>query len=153
MSFRFIVVPALIAAVVLIAPVRAQEKAETVKAFRCTFPLISVGTWNKNGSPEAVLKPSTLILRFDSVNVDEGTAELKSGTVGSGITVQSAGGNIHFVQAFRSGALYVTTIFGKEISPGKLRAVHSRHEYFNVPLDGATSSPEQYYSECDVAGK
>ena|SRR6185436_16525693 len=153
MSFRFIVVPALIAAVVLIAPVRAQEKAETVKAFRCTFPLISVGTWNKNGSPEAVLKPSTLILRFDSVNVDEGTAELKSGTVGSGITVQSAGGNIHFVQAFRSGALYVTTIFGKEISPGKLRAVHSRHEYFNVPLDGATSSPEQYYGECDVAGK
>jgi len=153
MSFRFIVVPALIAAVVLIAPVRAQERTETVKAFRCTFPLISVGTWNKNGSPEAVLKPSTLILRFDSVNVDEGTAELKSGTVGSGITVQSAGGNIHFVQAFRSGALYVTTIFGKEISPGKLRAVHSRHEYFNVPLDGATSSPEQYYGECDVAGK
>ena len=150
MSFR----SALVAAAVLIAPafysVRAQDKTENAKAFRCTFPLISMGTWKKDGSPDAVLKSSTLILRFESVNVDEGTAELKSGSVGSGITVQSAGGNLHFVQAFRSGALYVTTIFNKELGPGKLRAVHSRHEHFDVPLEGATSSPEQYYGECDV---
>lgn len=132
------------------AAVLTQEKTENAKSYRCTFPVIATGTWNKAGSPDATVKASQLILRFESVNVDEGTAELMNGTVASGITVQSAGGNLHFVQAFRSGPLYVTTIFNKEIAPGKLKAVHSRHEYFSVPLEGATSSPEQYYGECDV---
>ena len=140
---------------VLIMPaavsVRAQEKTETTaKAFRCTFPLIATGTWKKDGSADASVKAAKLVMRFQSINVDEGTAELMSGTVASGITVQSAGGNLHFVQAFRSGPLYVTTIFNKEIQPGKLKAVHSRHEYFSVPVEGSTSSPEQYYGECDV---
>ena len=145
MSLRVTIFLALTAAAVL-----TQGKTESAKSYRCIFPLIATGTWNKAGSPDATVKASKLILRFESVNVDEGTADLMSGTVASGITVQSAGGNLHFVQAFRSGPLYVTTIFNKEIAPGKLKAVHSRHEYLNVPLDGATSSPEQYYGECDV---
>ena len=154
MSLRSTILLALTAAAILIVPnsdsVQAQEKKQSAKAFRCTFPLISTGTWKKDGSPDAAVKAAKLTLRFESVNVDEGTAELKNGTVATGITVQSAGGNLHFVQAFRSGPLYVTTIFDKEIQPGKLKAVHSRHEYFTVPLEGATSSPEQYYGECDV---
>jgi hypothetical protein len=154
MSLRSSVILTLTAAAVLMAPcsdsVQAQEKTEGIKAFRCTFPLIASGTWKPDGAPDAAVKAAKLTLRFEAINVDEGTAELKNGTVGTGITVQSAGGNLHFVQAFRSGPLYVTTIFGKEIKPGKLKAVHSRHEYFTVPLEGATSSPEQYYGECDV---
>jgi len=154
MSLRSSIVLAFTAAAILFVPpstpVRAQEKTQSAKAFRCTFPLISTGTWKKDGSPEAAVKAATLILRFESVNVDEGTAELKNGTVTTGVTLQAAGGNLHFVQAFRSGPLYVTTIFGKEIQPGKFKAVHSRHEYFTVPLEGATSSPEQYYGECDI---
>ena len=152
MSLRITVLLALAAAVVLNSDVtlRAQEKPQSPKSLRCTFPLIASGTWNKDGAPDATVKAAKLILRFDAINVDEGTAELKNGTVGTGVTVQSAGGNLHFVQAFRSGPLYVTTIFGKEIKPGKLKAVHSRHELFSVPLEGATSSPEQYYGECDI---
>jgi hypothetical protein len=53
------------------------------------------------------------------------------------------------MQVFRTGPLYVTTVFDKDAN-GKLKAVHSRHEYFAVPLAGATSSPEQYYGECEV---
>ena len=152
MSLRFTVFLALAAAVVLNSDVsvRAQEKLQSPKSFRCTFLLIASGTWSKDGAPDASVKAAKLILRFDSINVDEGTADLKNGTVGTGVTVQSAGGNLHFVQAFRSGPLYVTTIFGKEIKPGKLKAVHSRHELFSVPLEGATSSPEQYYGECEI---
>ena len=154
MSLRTSVVFALAAGMFLITsytkPVRAQEKPPAAKSFRCTFPLIATATWNKEGTPDGAMKSAGLILRFDAINVDEGTAELKNGTVSTGVTVQSAGGNLHFVQAFRSGPLYVTTIFGKEIRPGKFKAVHSRHELFSVPLDGATSSPEQYYGECDI---
>ena len=131
-------------------PIQAQGRAANAKSLRCNFTLNATGAWNKDGSPEAVVKPSSLVLRFDSINADEGTAELKNGSVGSGITVQSAGGNLHFIQSFRSGPTYLTTVFDKESSGGKLKAVHSRHEYFSVPLEGSTSSPEQYYGECEV---
>lgn len=127
-----------------------QENAPIAKALRCTFPLNTTATWSSEGSPEAVLKPSKLVLRFDSINTDEGTAELKSGSVGSGITAQLAGRNLHFIQSFRNGPLYVTTVFDQLTKAGKLKAVHSRHEYFKVPLEGATSSPEQYYGECEI---
>jgi hypothetical protein len=44
----------------------------------------------------------------------------------------------------------VTTVFDQETTGGKLRAVHSRHESFITPLEGSTSSPEQYYGECEI---
>ena len=127
---------------------RAQGKT-SAKALRCTFQLNATGNW-KGAAPDAVLKPSTLLLRFDAINTDEGTAELRNGSVASEITAQFSGGNLHFIQTFRAGGLYVTTVFGKESRPGWLKAVHSRHEYFSVPLEGATSSPEQYYGECEI---
>jgi hypothetical protein len=127
-----------------------QGQAPAPKALRCTFALNTTATWNTQGEADAAVKPSKLVLRFDSINTDEGTAELRNGTVGTGITVQLAARNLHFVQSFRSGPLYVTTVFAQGSSGGKLKAVHSRHEYLKVPLDGATSSPEQYYGECEV---
>ena len=131
---------------------KAQGKPATAKNIRCAFPLKATGTWKKDGSPEAVVNPATLVLLFDSINIDEGTAQLRNGTVGSEIIVRSSGGYLNLIQSFRAGALYTTTVFDKESSGGKLKAVHSRHEYFTVPLPGATSSPEQYYGECEVTG-
>jgi len=127
-----------------------QNKPEAAKSVRCTFPLNATGTWKKDGSPEAAVNPSKLVLRFDAINVDEGTAQLRNGTVGSEIIVRSAEGYLHFIQSFRTGPMYTTTIFDKETVGGKMKAVHSRHEYFTTPLPGATSSPEQYYGECEV---
>jgi hypothetical protein len=54
------------------------------------------------------------------------------------------------MQAFRTGPLYTTTVFEAGAAGGRFKAVHSRHEYFAVPLPGATSSPEQYYGECEI---
>jgi len=127
-----------------------QVKPATAKSVRCTFPLNATGTWKKDGSPEVAANPSKLVLRFDAINVDEGTAQLRNGTVGSEIIVRSAEGYLHFIQSFRTGPMYTTTIFDKETAGGKLKAVHSRHEYFSTPLPGATSSPEQYYGECEL---
>ena len=128
----------------------AQGRTATARSIRCTFSINATGAWKKDATAEAVVKPATLVLLFDSINIDEGTARLRSGSVGAEITVRLSGGYLHFVQAFRTGALYTTTVFDKAASGGRLKAVHSRHEYFDVPLAGATSSPEQCYGECEV---
>ena len=129
---------------------RRQGRTATAKSIRCTFSLNATGTWKKDGPPDAVVKEATLVLWFDSINLDEGTARLRSGSVGSEIIARLSGGYLHFIQQFRTGPLYTTTVFDKGPNPGALKAVHSRHEYFDVPLAGATSSPEQYYGECEV---
>ena len=128
----------------------AQRGAETAKSLRCTFPLNATGTWKKDGSPEAAVKAATLVLLFDSINTDEGTAQLKNGTVGTELIVRASEGYLNFIQSFRTGPMYTTTVFDKGSNGGKLKAVHSRHEYFTVPLAGSTSSPEQYYGECEI---
>ncbi len=130
-------------------PVAAQGRLAAAKALRCTFSRNTVGSWAKDGSADAAVKPSTLVLRFDTIEFDDGTAQLRTGTVGSEVTAKTAEGYAHFMQVFRTGPLYTTTVFDKDTG-GKLKAVHSRHEYFAVPLAGATSSPEQYYGECEV---
>jgi hypothetical protein len=132
---------------------KAQRGAEGAKSLRCTFQVNATGTWKKDGSPDAAVNPSTLVLLFDSVNVDEGTAQIRNGTVETDLIVRAASGYLNLIQAFRTGPLYTTTIFDKETNGGKLKAVHSRHEYFGTPLAGATSSPEQYYGECEITGR
>ena len=127
----------------------AQGRLATVKTLRCTFAPNATGSWSKAGPGTAVIKPSTLVLRFDSINFDDGTAQLRTGEVANEVVAKMSEGYMHFMQVFRTGPLYTTTVFDKDAN-GKLKAVHSRHEYFAVPLAGSTSSPEQYYGECEV---
>ena len=128
----------------------AQARLASAKSIRCTFPRSSTSTWNKDGSPDATVKPASLIQRFEDIDTDTGIAQLRNGSVGSDVTVRFAEGYLHFMQAFRTGPLYTTTVFEAGATGGKFKAVHSRHEYFSVPLPEATSSPEQYYGECEV---
>jgi hypothetical protein len=128
----------------------AQGQLGAAKTVQCSLQRQSVGTWSKDGTVEASVKPATLTLRFESIDSDAGTAMAKSGAVGAEVTVRLAEGYLHFMQAFRTGPLYTTTIFEAGASGGRFKAVHSRHEYFTTPLPGATSSPEQYYGECEV---
>ena len=127
----------------------AQTWIAGVKSVRCTFPRISTGTWSKDGTPEATAKAGSLVLRFEGIDTDAGIAQLRTGSVGSEITVRLAEGYLHFMQAFRTGPLYTTTVFEAGANGNKFKAVHSRHEYFSVPLPEATSTPEQYYGECE----
>jgi len=128
----------------------AQSRIAGVKSLRCTFSKQAAGSWAKDGAADAGVKPATLVLRFESIDTDEGTAQLRNGSVGSEITVRAAEGYLHLMQTFRTGPLYTTTVFEAGASGGKFKAVHSRHEYFSVPLPDATSSPEQHYGECEV---
>ena len=128
----------------------AQSRIAGAKSLRCSFPRNATGTWRKDGVPEATIRATPLVLRFDSIDPESGTAQLRNGSVGSEVTARLAEGYLHFMQVFRTGPLYTTTVFDVGDKNGKLKAVHSRHEYFSVPLPGATSSPEQYYGECEI---
>ena len=124
----------------------------TATSIECTFTLMAVGLWNSDGQPEAEVRPVDRMLRFDAINTDEGSAELAVDT-GSGmydIIVRYARGYLNFIQSFRDGQLYSTTVIENETSGGKLKAMHSRHEYTDFQLVGFTSSPEQYYGECEI---
>lgn len=136
--------------VLTVGDVAAQPRIASAKSIRCTFPRISTGTWKKDGNPEATVKSASLVLRFEDIDTETGIAQLRNGSVGSDVTVRLAEGYLHFMQAFRTGPLYTTTVFEANATGNKFKAVHSRHEYFSVPLPDATSSPEQYYGECEI---
>lgn len=120
-----------------------------VKSIKCTFPLMAIGTWGRE-KPEAKVQPANLVLQFDSIDAEGGTAALQSGLGQFDIVVRYANGYLHFIQSFLDGQLYVTTVLEKKTAGGKLKAMHSRHEYTDISLPGFTSSPEQYYGECEV---
>jgi hypothetical protein len=129
-----------------------QGRLATVKGLRCTFKQVAVGGWNKDGAVNAAVTPSTLVLRLESIDVDSGSAQLRTGSMTSELTVKLSGGYLHFMQSFRSGPLYTTTVFDNPVAGAAFKAVHSRHEYYATPVPGSTSSPEQYYGECEAVG-
>ena len=127
----------------------AQSRLAAATGLRCSFARQATGGWTKEGTADAQVGAATLVLRFESIDTDTGVATLRSGTVTSDVTARASDGYLHLMQVFRTGPMYITTIF----DPGgsaKFKAVHSRHEYFTVPLPGATSSPEQYYGDCEA---
>jgi hypothetical protein len=155
MLIRRILVPAAIAAtLVSVSPLLiaqdAKGKLAMPKALKCTFSLMATGTWFGE-QPKADIKPAKLVLQFQDINTDEGTARMEGSIAGTyDIIVRYAGGYLHFIQSFLDGPLYTTTVLEKQTAAGKLKAMHSRHEHTDVALSGFTSSPEQYYGECEV---
>ncbi len=138
---------------ILTCSLQAQDnlkgKLGAARSLRCTFPLMAAGTW-MGAQPKAEVKPAKLVLQFVEINADEGTARLEA-TVGAyDIVVRYAGGYLHFIQSFLDGPLYTTTVMEKPTAGGKLKAMHSRHEFTDISLPGFTSSPEQYYGECEI---
>ena len=131
--------------------VAAQAMLKEVKSLRCTFTRQTTGVWAKGDVPETAARPSSLALRFEAIDTESATAQLRTGAMTTEVTVRLAEGYLHLMQAFRTGPLYTTTIFEAGARAGTFRAVQSRHELFATPLPGATSSPEQYYGTCEAA--
>ena len=121
----------------------------SAKGVKCSFTLIAASTL-KEEPLKAEVKTATLVVEFEEVNSDEGSARLKSGFGIYDIVVRYARGYLHFIQSFRDGPLYVTTILEQKTKAGKFKAMHSRHEYTSFALPGYTSNPEQYYGECEI---
>ena len=120
-----------------------------VKSVRCTFDLLATGTWAQEKT-EAQVKQAKLVLEFADIDTQEGTANATGGFGAPHVVVRLSGGNLHFLQVASNGPLYVTTVFEQRTPGGKLKAVHTRHEYTLVSVPGFTSRPEQYYGLCET---
>jgi hypothetical protein len=152
-SCKYLAVVVAVFAVILTDTLHAQTahaRFAGAKSIDCRFTSQAVGTW-KNGAPQIEVKPSTLSLRFDGINTDDGTARVVGMFGPSDIIVRLSEDTLHLIQSFREGPLYATTVFPKETQPGRFQAVHTRHEWTAVALPGYTSSPEQYYGDCQVS--
>jgi hypothetical protein len=125
------------------------EKLLAARMISCTFTTMASGTWS-GGAAVAETKASKFSLGFDEIDADQGTARVIGSFGPSDIIVRFSAGTLHFVQSFREGPLYATTVFPQESRDGRLKAVHTRHEYTEVRLAGFTSRPEQYYGECEI---
>jgi hypothetical protein len=127
----------------------ARSRLAAATTLSCAFPVLAVGDWT-NGEPRSDVKPAKLSFKFSSVDVQDGTAEVDLGYGPSHIVVRLAEGSLHFIQVGSSGPVYLTTVFDQESRGGRLKAVHTRHEYTPVSVAGFTSRPEQYYGDCAV---
>ena len=119
------------------------------KSLKCAFAVLATGTWIEDKA-QAEVKAAKLALEFSAINTEDGTADAKGGVGLPHIVVRLSGGNLHFLQVGSEGPVYVTTVFDQATAAGKLKAVHTRHEYTRISLPGYTSRPEQYYGECEV---
>jgi hypothetical protein len=129
----------------------AQAGIAKATSLRCSFSSQTKANWRADGSADISTGKAALSLRFDGIDTDAGTAELKTGSMTSELIVRASEGYLNFLQVFRTGPIYTTTVFDAGARGGRFKAVHSRHEYLDPPLPGATSTPEQYYGECEIA--
>ena len=146
-----IVASVAVAAVAAQTPAQQTGKRPIARAtgLRCSFANQVKGQWRPDGSADIAIGKAALTLRFEEIDTDAGTAQLRTGAMSSELIVRASEGYLNFLQVFRTGPIYTTTVFDAGSSGGKFKAVHSRHEYFDVPLPGTTSTPEQYYGECE----
>ena len=126
-----------------------EYRLAKVKSLKCAFSLYATGTW-KEAEPQAELKPVKLALQFNDIDTDEGTAQAIGMFGPTHMIARLAVWSLHFMEISSSGTLNITTIFDKETRNGRLKAVHTRHEYTDVSLPGFTSRPEQYYGDCEI---
>ncbi|PYQ96894.1 MAG: hypothetical protein DMF96_16725 [Acidobacteria bacterium] len=127
----------------------SKSRLAGVKTLKCAFALYATGTWN-NGEARAEVKPASLSVSFDEIDIDSGTARVAEGFGPMRIIARLSMWNLHFLDIRSEGSLYITTVFDRESRNGKLKAVHTRHEYTDVSVPGFTSKPEQYYGECEA---
>lgn len=140
---------ALIVGAMVQAPNAPAPRLVKATSLQCDFTALTTGTW-KNGVAEASTKPVKLSIGFTSIDTQEGSADAIGDSGKSHITVRVVGNYLNLMQMDPYGALYVTTVFNTESKNGRLRAVHTRHEYLPTEVRGLTSRPEQYYGDCAV---
>lgn len=115
----------------------------------CTFTEIVRSDWSDEG-PGFSAEPVEFSASFVDIDAESGTAEAEGRFGASYIIVRYAQGYLHFMQTLTAGPLYLTTVLPYPSTDGRLRAVHTRHEYTQVNLPGFTSRPEMYLGDCSV---
>ena len=126
-----------------------QQRLENATRIECSFEVIATGTWEDAG-PTVAVEPAELEAAFFDIDVEGATAEAEGPYGNSYIVVRYAQGYLHFMQMAHAGPLHVTTVLAQATTDGRLKAVHTRHEYSPTILPGFTSRPEMYVGDCAV---
>ena len=126
-----------------------QEQLRSATRIDCSFTQIATGDWADEGT-EFSAEPAEFSAAFFDIDVESGTAEAEGRFGASYIIVRLAEGYLHFMQSLNSGPLYLTTVFAQPSGDGRLKAVHTRHEFTQVSLPGFTSRPEMYLGDCSI---
>ncbi len=133
-----------------IASAQQASKLAEAKSVKCTFPVLTTGTWEKDGTPKVATTTSDMVLQYDDIDTQDGTAAVSGLSGKLYIIVRMSGVNLHLLAIDGAGPLYITTVFDKPSKPGRYKAAHSRHEFTDVQLPGFTSRPEQYVGDCEI---
>jgi hypothetical protein len=139
-----------LASVVLAQGTDPPNPLTSLKGLKCRFPAATSATW-KDGAAVPQTKTQEMLFTFSEIDVQDGTAEF-NGTAGRAyVTAVLSGWSIYFVEN-AVGQLNVTTVFAQEASPGKLKAVHSRHGYLQMQVGKFIAEPSvsQNYGDCEV---
>jgi hypothetical protein len=131
-------------------PAEPPNPLASLKTLKCRFPSATSAVW-KAGEAVAQTRVQELLFDISNIDVSDGTAEIR-GTAGrSFVTAVLSGWSLYFVEN-SVGQLNVTTVFAQEASPGKLKAVHSRHGYLQMAVGKFISEPSvsQNYGVCEV---
>jgi hypothetical protein len=115
----------------------------------CRFTGVARGEWTDTTAGFKSEAVNYAAVFFD-IDVESGTAEAEGQFGASYIVVRYAEGYLHFMHTLSSGPIYLTTILAQPSTDGRLKAVHTRHEYTQVSLPGYTSRPESYLGDCSV---
>ena len=126
-----------------------QEQLRNATRIDCSFSEVVKADWI-DGATEFGAEPVEFEAAFFDIDVESGTAEAEGRFGASYIIVRYAQGYLHFMQTLNSGPLYLTTVLAQPTTDGRLKAVHTRHEYTQVSLPGFTSRPEMYLGDCTV---
>ena len=152
-ALRLFVTAAIFAMVPLAGAAQNAEPPNpltSLKGLKCRFPSATSAVW-KNGEAVAQTKTQELLFTLSEIDVQDGTAEFV-GTAGRAfVTAVLSGWSIYFVES-SVGQLNVTTVFAQEASPGKLKAVHSRHGYLQMQVGKYIAEPSvsQNYGDCEM---
>jgi hypothetical protein len=132
------------------APADPPNPLPSVKALKCRFPAATSAVW-KAGEPVAQTKAQEMRFDITAIDAQDGTAEFVGTSGRVYVTAVLSGWSIYFVDS-TVGQLNVTTVFAQEASPGRLKAVHSRHGYLQMQVGRFISEPSvsQNYGECEI---
>jgi hypothetical protein len=126
-----------------------QQQLQNAARVECAFSTLVTGDWKDAETSVTTTEVEHKAAFFD-IDVDEGTAESEGRFGASFIVLRYAHTYLHFIQMLSSGPLYVTTVLAEETHDGRLKAIHTRHEYSPAIVPGFTSRPEMYLGDCAV---
>lgn len=124
-----------------------RQQFESATRIECLFTRKVTTVWDE-GAPSVTVDAADFELAFFDIDIEAGSAEAEGRFGDEFIVLRYADGYLHFMQMFRDGPLYVTTIIARETVPGRIMALHSRHEFSPSIAAGFTRLPETYLGDC-----